>query len=509
MGRNSLVILGAFLVFVIVFVVILEFLIGAGDRVTIGVKANGVYRGIVSGARVDLFNMSPEGQPTELIATAYTGDDGIAKFDNIPISGWTYAIATKEGYASSKKNISESDKRSGLIEMYLREKTYASIEVYERAAYTDYTNKPISGVSIKVYLENELLGENYTDSSGRAIIGNLPLYSNVKLKISKDGYEDIERTLYVYQGGRDTAYLTRTITSTGATAPNNNRARDVRIIVRDMNGRIGGARVDVYNSSMARTPFKIIYTNQEGSVDLGEVNNENELIAISKEGYENKTVFLGYYLRYSSEAELENLMIYLEREGLRVVVSTENGSLGGVKAVLFKYVDGYGFKYVKTEYTNPDAVASFGTVAFNYTKPGVKKNVKIEVSEAGYFTDTLYVDRTNQYYANLMRQNLYNETWKFSVGVRECNGGDFNTMHPLGGVRVQLYNRTENYNYTLLQEAYTDSSGEADFGVVSIKAGEVVFSKSGYETDIEDIPYFESRLFNMGGMGVCLNALPV
>jgi hypothetical protein len=174
---------------------------------------------------------------------------------------------------------------------------------------------------------------------------------------------------------------------------------------------------------------------------------------------------------------------------------------------LFDYVDGYGFRYIKTEHTNPSGTAGFGWLTFdkNVISPS-RKGKKLEVSSAGYLTETVYVYANTAYYALLTKQTTHNGNWRLDMAVRECSGDDFSKMPILEGVKVDVYNRTENYGYELLKEAYTNSDGDADFGMVDIKAGKIVLSKEGYETDIEDLPYFESRPVDVGGWGVCLNA---
>lgn len=219
MGRDALIILGLLVIFVLSYL-ILNLLAGQWDRVTLGVKVYGAYSETVEGARVNLYNDSlgngefPQGS---LVATAYTDDSGVANFNGIPISGLMYIRVSKEGYRNSLRNITELDKISGLVEVFLKEELKPlRVTVEEGSSYGGY--RAVAGARVDLYNASAtgysygsgyvLIKTMYTNDYGVADFGKADI-ENGEVRVGKYGYENETQYVSSYYSNREiTVYLT-------------------------------------------------------------------------------------------------------------------------------------------------------------------------------------------------------------------------------------------------------------------------------------------------------------
>lgn len=128
---------------------------------------------------------------------------------------------------------------------------------------------------------------------------------------------------------------------------------------------------------------------------------------------------------------------------------------------------GYGKRVLRTGYTDDRGVVDFENLPI--------ANYNIEVSKPGYTTATRYVYPT--------------ETQPISITLKQrgpliVTVVDSNRT-PVAEARVELYNRTESYEYKLIRTLYTDEKGVASFGRAEVEYGKLVVSKEGYRNSTQ------------------------
>lgn len=307
MEKRKLAIICFFALLSIFGYILLALTAGPPDRVTIWAKVHDKYGMPIQGVVVEVYNLSSEtgGATNTLIATAYTGDDGVAKLEDIPLSGLMEINATKDNYGTALKNISESDKASGLIDVYVPEKISLTINVYESSS--QYTDKkiPISGVLVNVYQSSTLIWSGYTKEHGQVIVTGDPGIYYLKMQFSKEGYETQEEDVTMYRSDTWDVYLTPVSTpKTNISGPPpmnvTNRFQELIVTIKDANGPVSNARLDLYNNTELprSSPVRTLYTDSRGVADFGVVTYENGFVDASKDGYYHSSVSFSYYTLY-------------------------------------------------------------------------------------------------------------------------------------------------------------------------------------------------------------------
>ena len=178
------------------------------------------------------------------------------------------------------------------------------------------------------------------------------------------------------------------------------------------------------------------------------------------------------------------------------VYETEEGSLQRIPvadADVKLYT--YGYSYVDYEYggTTLEPVRSAktddnGIAKFTDLEIG---SYSVEATKEGYLkgTDYVYQSDTN---SSIMLRPIE----PLVVTVKESYS--YTGARSVAEAKVELYNSSGStydymYGYTLLRTLYTNSSGVADFGKISIEDGKVVVSKGGYGNGTSYISTYSSR----------------
>ncbi|NYZ79183.1 carboxypeptidase regulatory-like domain-containing protein [Candidatus Micrarchaeota archaeon] len=258
---------------------------------------------------------------------------------------------------------------------------------------------------------------------------------------------------------------------------------------------VADAKVELYNQSSDYPPYtsyggvssmepvKTAYTDDNGIVNFDNLDVGDYTIAASKPGYSKDT---GYVYPGGSN----NISIMLQPiQPLRVTVResayTKGGSyygsvIAGAKVDLYNNTGGgyssysSGYTWVKTVYTNDSGVADFGKMDVD--------DGKVEVTKEGYYSDTKYVSS----YSRNITAYLSKVVSEGELKVDVSESGPDSNYPAVEDAKIELYNRSRG-NYTLLKTLYTDSSGIADFGNVSITEGKIEGSKEGYYNSMEVI----------------------
>jgi hypothetical protein len=158
-------------------------------------------------ARVDLFSGAYYSSVSEgkLIKSLYTNESGSVRFENVSLNESLYLVASKAGYENQSRYVYSS---TTSVVIYLKKvNTNLGVRVYEYG--TSYgSSANVNEARVKVYSGSKLLGENYTNYNGEATIQNVE-NGDVRIEVSKEGYEDEVESLYVGRYSRDTSvYLT-------------------------------------------------------------------------------------------------------------------------------------------------------------------------------------------------------------------------------------------------------------------------------------------------------------
>jgi hypothetical protein len=253
---------------------------------------------------------------------------------------------------------------------------------------------------------------------------------------------------------------------------------------------VADAKVELYNQSYSYggvssvEPVKTAYTDDNGIVNFGNLDIGYYTIAASKPGYSKNTA-------YEYPGGSANISIMLQPvQPLRVTVResakyTNGGSyygnvIAGAKVDLYNntgsgdssYSSAYA--WVKTVYTDDSGVADFGKINVD--------RGKVEVTKEGYYSDTEYVSS----YSRNITAYLSKVVSEGELKVYVSESGTNSNYPAVEGAKIELYSRSGG-SYTLLQTHYTDSSGIADFGNVSISEGRIEGSKNGYYNSTEVI----------------------
>jgi hypothetical protein len=510
MEREVLIILGLFVLFVLGYLA-LNLLAGQWGSVTFGVKVHDTYGGAVEGAKVDLYKGSSDSVESQdsLIATADTDNNGVANFNGISISGLMHIRISKDGYISILRDITESDKVSGFIDVYLNEEPKPlRVTVEGGSGYGGYN--PVAGARVDLYNNTGysaysygtnyvLLDTKYTDDYGVVNFGKVNIDSG-EVVVSKDGYYN--STMYVSTFSRNiSVYLT-------AESYSYHEKGQLVVTVKEGDYIAGGywnlghspiteARVDLYNGSGNQPGYTLIrteYTNEDGIADFGEIDIYSDKVVVSKDGYHNYTEDVTYpesitvYLLPENNSYIYNISNYTGRP-LVVTVQGSNGYstrpqtmtlLSGARVDVYNETSLHNYALVLTNYSDSNGIANFGKIK-------IEKG-KIETSKEGYVRDL-------QFFSSSTPRGI--AVYLYPQGLIKVivdGGGASNT--PLGGANVGLYNRIDEINYGLIKMLTTDSNGVADFGNVSCDMIQV--SKEGYGT------YTISGIIPTGGVTVHL-----
>jgi hypothetical protein len=155
----------------------------------------------ISGARIDLYNLSAQGllKPK----TYYTDDKGIATVEIISPKDINSLTISKDNYKSQGRTLSADDIKTGVVEINLKLDRLGII-VY------DYDSKAVVGATVKAYYGHELKGVGYTDENGSTTF-NMTTESITMVEVSKDGYETMNETNFGFDL-TDTFYISLTMT---------------------------------------------------------------------------------------------------------------------------------------------------------------------------------------------------------------------------------------------------------------------------------------------------------
>jgi hypothetical protein len=248
----------------------------------------------VAEAKVDVYNQSytyEDGvSKRKLIKTAYTDDNGIAKFENLEIGSYNVETS-KAGYLKDTEYVyaGRTD-----VSVMLRQIEPLVVNVKESSGYRYGYGTPISEAKVELYNGSAygyeydygytLLKTKYTDVNGVVDFGKVNIESG-KVKVSKEGYYN--DTEYVSTYSKNIiVYLTPTQKGT------------LRVYVDEVaEGHpypnypaLAGAKIELYNKSGSEyTLVKTLYTNSGGIADFGYVDIEGGKIEASKDGYYNST----------------------------------------------------------------------------------------------------------------------------------------------------------------------------------------------------------------------------
>jgi hypothetical protein len=151
----------------------------------------------------------------------------------------------------------------------------------------------------------------------------------------------------------------------------------------------------------------------------------------------------------------------------------ENSPMNGARVDVYNDT-AYGSSLVLTKYTDSNGMANFGLTNI--------ESGEVAVSKEGYL-DQKYLLTT---YSMRNVTLTLRERPALKVYVDESSS-DYN--YPVVyNAKVELYNKSGG-TYTLIKTAYTDSSGVANFGNISIDNGMIEVSKEGYYNSTGLIEY--------------------
>ena len=299
-------------------------------------------------------------------------------------------------------------------------------------------NNPISYAKVEVQALDDPL--KYTNSQG---IAEFELEKgNYRIKISKEGYEPKEVSVYLDED-KDLEVCLKKIEEKAHLK--------VKVVECKCNNPIPNAKVKVEGIS-----DPIHYTNSEGFAEF-EVDEGYYRVTVSKEGYESKSTTL--YLQKGESKTLTICLEKIEAKGylkIKVIDCDTHEPISNAKVEIEGEVDPIG-------YTN-----SKGEVQFSLP-PGF---YYVSVSKENY-----YPKQTNVYiYKNdvleleiCLKKKVEVQKYELKVKVVECDG---NNPIPNAKVKVEAVSDPTQY---------TDSKGIAKF---ELEKGNyrITISKNGYKT---------------------------
>ncbi|MEM3555207.1 MAG: carboxypeptidase-like regulatory domain-containing protein [Candidatus Micrarchaeia archaeon] len=283
----------------------------------------------VGDAKVELYSYSYPGYGYEyvdvvdgvsrrkLVKTAYTDNNGVAKFENLEVASYTVEVS-KQGYVkgtdyvyAGETNSTVSLQKMGPLVVTVKESggtpiAEATVRLYNRTLSYDY----------------ELIRTAYTNEMGVADFGMLEIDYG-RAVVSKEGYKNY--TAYVSSSSRNiTVYLTKEVRY-------NYTGQPFTVTVRSYDSEelminVEEAKVSIYN----KTPPGYVlastnYTNSNGVAVLKGDGIGDGKIEVEKAGYEKYSQEFYYY-------NGRNMVVYLtalgskQTHGWDKILTSENCS---------------------------------------------------------------------------------------------------------------------------------------------------------------------------------------
>ena len=378
------------------------------DKMNLHVKVYETFEGgfdqqPVADAKVELYNESYAypvydsygARKQEPIKTVHTDDNGIADFNGLDVGRYTLS-ASKPGYSKNTEYVYPGQSMN--ISIMLEPVKPIRVTVRESNSYsggTLYAGNAIAGAKVDLYNSSSssyssyesmysLVKTVYTNDNGVADFGKMDI-DRGKVEVSKEGYYNTSQYLSSYYKNI-TAYLSK-IEMNYNYYSSNNTGEPLVVTVKTSSSTqrmvpipIAGARVDVYNKTLANSYTLVLtnYTDSKGIANFGKTNIESGKLEALKEGYQKGLWF------FSAEFVRNTTIFLSERQPMTVHVSGSSSysnysGISGAKVELYNKSVG-GYTLVKTVYSDSKGAAEFGKIEVD--------EAKIVVSKNGYYTST-------------------------------------------------------------------------------------------------------------------------